>query len=384
MAYNSIMLDFSIPEHLDDIPPPYAAQMAHCREQALAWLAAHDYQLVAPPLVDYLETLTGGDEDLNLHTFKITDTLSGRTLGIRADQTPQIARFDASVNQDDASTRQQDKVRRYCYCGPTLRTRPPSQWRGRESMQLGAELFGAPAGGGDWEIASVALGTLRAMGVTDFCIDLGHAGLFNDLTASLAQTMRQKLLALVTRRDGAAIEALVASGAISATIGQALLILVQTSGSQEVLTTATAALPAAAEAALKTLAFVSCQLTEEQYDCAISLSDLGSYGYHSGVVFSIYAQDRLLARGGRYQQNAGADGVGFSLDLRAVYELTQPLAPPAVVNVPLQVADENWRQAVAALRAAGRHLRFYYNDNPEEAVPLPALCCHQGKWSIKE
>ncbi|MCH9757875.1 MAG: ATP phosphoribosyltransferase regulatory subunit, partial [Proteobacteria bacterium] len=88
------MLDFSIPEHLDDIPPPYAAQMAHCREQALAWLAAHDYQLVAPPLVDYLETLTGGDEDLNLHTFKITDTLSGRTLGIRADQTPQIARFD--------------------------------------------------------------------------------------------------------------------------------------------------------------------------------------------------------------------------------------------------------------------------------------------------
>lgn len=368
------MLEFSVPDQLDDIAPPFAANLARCRQRALDWLAAHDYQLIIPPLADYLETLTGGDEALNISTFKITDTLTNHTLGIRADQTPQIARFDAG--------RRQNGVRRYCYCGPTLRTCPPQPCQGRESMQLGAELFGAPAGGGDWEIASLALGTLRAMGVDDICIDVGHADLFSAATAALSPAQRHELIDIVGRRDGAAIETRMADGEIDAASGRALLPLVQSEAGDEILAAVAAALPAA-QPALQTLQEVSQQLRAEQYDCAFNLSDLGSYGYHSGIVFTIYGKDRLLARGGRYRHSGDNEGVGFSTDLRAVCELVAlPSAAPAV-NVPLMTGDEQWRQAVEALRAAGRRLRFFYAAEGEEP-PLPALCSNNGKWDVRE
>ena len=365
------MLDFSRPEHLDDIAPAAAAAVMRCREQALAWLVAHDYQLVIPPLADYLETLTGGDDDLDLQTFKITDTLSGRTLGIRADQTPQIARFDADIADKPS-------LRRYCYCGSTLRATPPQPWQGRESMQLGAELFGAPAGGGDWEIASVALGTLNAMGIDSLCIDLGHAGLFTELTADLSSTLRRQLQVLVGRRDAAGVQALMDSGVITAEVGASLLILAKTAGGGEVLEAASAAMPAAA---LETLDVVWRQLRAEQYDCGISLSDLGSYGYHSGVVFSIYAKGRLIARGGRYQRQEGDDGVGFSIDLRAVYALVPPLPLLPPVNVPLAPEDGAWWRQVAALRVARRRLRFVYGD---DEPPPPLLRRGRDVWMVQE
>lgn len=379
------MLVFSRPEHLDDLAPPQAAAIAHCRARALEWLAAHDYQLVIPPLADYLETLTGGDEDLNRQTFKITDTLSGRTLGIRADQTPQIARFDAGLHEKPA-------VRRYCYCGATLRTTPPQPWQGREGLQLGAELFGAPAGGGDWEIASVAMGALRAMGLDagaeDLCMDVGHAGLFAEITAPLPPALRQALTQEVGLRDAAAVRARTARGDLSAETGAALLQLTQGSGGAEVLAAARPVLSAAHATlapALDVLDEVQQRLVAEGYDCGISLSDLGSYGYHSGVVFSIYARDRLIARGGRYQQRNGDEGTGFSIDLRAVYPLIPAPESAAAVNVPWQpalAADAQWRAAVDALRAQNRRLRFVY-DAPGD-LPPPALQQDGKKWTVRE
>ena len=364
------MFFFSRPEHLDDIAPPAASAVAHCRARGLGWLAAHDYQLVIPPLADYLETLTGGDDALNLQTFKITDTLSGRTLGIRADQTPQIARFDAGIAD-------KPKVRRYCYCGSTLRTVPPQPWQGREGLQLGAELFGAPAGGGDWEIASVALGALRAMGVEDVCLDIGNAGLFAQLTADLPPPLRQQLTQLIARRDVHAVRELTAQHALPAKTAAGLCALALAVG-EEALAAVRAALPADA---LDLLEEVHQRLAAEGYDCEISLSDLGSYGYHSGVVFSIYARDRLLARGGRYQQDGGDEGTGFSIDLRAVHDLAAAAAPPAAVNVPLAPQDADWWQAVHTLRAERRPLRFVYEAAPP---PAPALCRQGGAWAVQE
>lgn len=363
------MFFFSRPEHLDDIAPPHAAAVAHCRARGLSWLAAHDYQLVVPPLADYLETLTGGDDALNLQTFKITDTLSGRTLGIRADQTPQIARFDAGLSE-------KPKVRRYCYCGSTLRTVPPQPWQGREGLQLGAELFGAPSGGGDWEIASVALGALRAMGVEEVCLDLGHAGLFAELTAALPPPLRQQLMQWITRRDAAAVQQLAQDETLSPQITAGLLTLARGSGAAA-LAEARSTLPATA---LSVLEEVHQRLTAEQHDCEISLSDLGSYGYHSGVVFSVYAHDRLLARGGRYQQDSGDEGTGFSIDLRAVYDLAATPPQEEAVNVPLAPQDAQWWQALHALRAAQRPLRFVYENSP----PPPALCQQGSTWAVQE
>lgn len=365
------MLDSPRPDYLDDIPPPRAATIAQCREQALAWLARHDYQLIMPPLADYLETLTGGDEDLSLQTFKITDTLSGHTLGIRADQTPQIARFDAGR----AGCAPQ---RRYCYCGTTLRARPQQLWQGRESLQLGAELFGAPAGSGDWEIASVALGALRAMGVEEVCVDLGHAGLFAEIAAELPAAARQTLTGLIAQRDAAAVDAFCrALPAIPPQTAARLAALTQIAGGSEALAEAKKLLPSAP---LQTLEYVQQQLAAEQYDVGISLSGLGSYGYHSGVVFTIYARDRQIACGGRYRQPGADGGAGFSIDLHMVGDLVAPIEAAGAVNVPLVLQDDSWRQAVAQLRAARRPLRFVYGDDGA----LPALRQQGGEWVVRE
>lgn len=363
------MLDISSPEQLDDIAPPDAVTLAVCRERALAWLFGHDYQLVMPPLADYIETLTGGDNKLNLQTFKITDTLSRRTLGIRADQTPQIARFDSG-------SRSSLPQRRYCYCGPTLCTAPAQPWQSREAMQLGAELFGAPEGDGDWEIIALALGTLQAMGIQQACLELGHAGLFADMTAPLPAAVKQQLAPLVASRDAAAIRVLAQQLALPPALPAQLHQLVQNRGSDDSLVIADQ-LSATAAGTLKTV----WRRLAATVDSGISLSELGSYGYHSGTVFNIYVAGRLLIRGGRYQRRGGDDGVGFSLDLRTLCGLV-PLPPsPPPVQVPLAPADSSWCAAVAALESAGRRLRFVYD---EKTIAPPALCRQGKEWIVQE
>ena len=364
------MLDIASPEQLDDIAFPDSLTIASCREKALAWLSAHDYQLVMPPLADYIETLTSDDEKLNLQTFKITDTLSQRTLGIRADQTPQIARFDSS----NFSVLPQ---RRYCYCGPTLCTVPAQPWQSRERMQLGAELFGAPEGDGDWEVVTMALGTLQAMGIKNACLELGHAGLFAEITAALSPALRRQLAPLVSYRDAAAIATLAQQQVFAPPIAAQLQYLVQNRGSEEALKTAHDYLSAAAAATLESV----WRRLSEVADCALNLSDLGSYGYHSGVVFNIYTEGYLIVRGGRYRRSGSDDGTGFSLDLRAICNVLTPPPPPPPVRVPLAPEDSGWRAAVAALQSAGRRLRFVYHG--EDTAP-PVLYRKGKEWIVQE
>ena len=358
--------------------------MEHNRARALAALAAHDYQLVIPPLAEYLETLTAGNLELDLQTFKLTDTLSGRTLGVRADQTPQIA-----------ARRAPGGIRRYCYCGPVLRARPPQPWLSREGMQLGAELFGAPAPAGDWEIIQVASAALRALGLTDLRLDLGHTGLFLLLTDGLPAETQKELMHIVARRDSSAIKSLGADGVLSAETARHLLVLATANGGAdaphhaEILAEVESALPKQARAALQELAHIARQCAADGMDTGVDLSDLGSYDYHTGVVFTFYDGRNVAARGGRYQQKNGDIGVGFSTDLRVVGlrpppEAVQPEAvqPPPPVAVPLVGDDENWRAAVAALRAAGRRIRFVYEE--DAAVQPPALRKTDGGWTLQE
>lgn len=371
------MPDLSTPDNLDDVPPALAAVMQRGREVALAYLMAHDYRMLIPPLVDYLETLTAGDRDLDVETFKITDTLSGRTLGIRADQTPQIARYDLTANGDARAA-----IRRYCYCGPVLRTRPAQAWQSRESMQLGGELFGAPAPSGDWEIICMVLGVLRALGLSDVAIDIGHAGLFHRIIAETETAMtvekQKELITHITQRDTAAVQSLPADGAIRPATAAAMQVLAQTHGDRDGLAAAKDALPAVAADALDELAYLARQLDHDGTDVGVNLSDLGSYGYHTGVVFTVTHGKHILARGGRYNS-----GVGFSADLRLVAPLLETTAATAAVAVPLVADDRQWAAAVARLRQQGRRIRFVHGDGDELSSP-PYLCKEDDDWLVRE
>ena len=368
------MSDFFVPDHVEDIPPPHAAAVERARARALAWLSDNDYHLVVPPLVEYLQTLTAGDEALDFQTFKITDTLSGRTLGIRADQTPQIARFDAGVGNGGR--------RRYCYCGPTLRTHPPLPWQSRESMQLGAELFGAPAPAGDWEIVRVALGCLQAVGLDSPRLDLGHAGLFVHLTAGISLQHKKDLVSCLARRDIAGIRRLSDAGAGTTADAEALVAVAEIHGEPAAaMTAARERLPAdKTAAALDELAYVARQLQSEGFDVAINLSDAGSYGYHTGMVFSAYIDRCVALRGGRYSHE-GADATGFSTDLRLIADRLAENDTAAAVAVPMRGDDPAWREAVSALRATHRRIRFVYEG---DAMTMPLLRKQGASWELVE
>ena len=361
------MTTFSVPDNLDDISPPQAIGIEQSRGRALATLAAYDYHLVIPPLVEYLQTLTAGDADLDLQTFKFTDTLSGQTLGIRADQTPQIARYDKASRQSG--------VRRYCYCGPVMCTHAPQQWQSRQRMQLGAELFGAASPNGDWEIIRVAVDVLRAAGMTHPRLDIGHAGLFLGLAADIEATTHEALMGYVRERNTSAIQTLAAAGALSPDTARLMTVLASVAGDVSVLAEAAKSLPPLAHSALDELSYVARQLADDGVDVGVSLSEPGSYGYHTGIVFTIADDKQIIAQGGRYQA-----GVGFSADLRLIkLPKAEALSPP--VAVPLVGDDADWLAAVDKLRKAHRRVRFVHKA---DALSPPFLHQQNGVWCVQE
>ena len=127
-----------LPEYIEDILPREAARIERLRRDILDLFALHGYELVAPPLLEYLESLlSGAGRDLDLATFKLVDQLSGRMLGVRADIAPQVARIDAHLLNRNGVTR-------LCYSGSVLHTLPNGMNRTREPLQIGAEIYGHP------------------------------------------------------------------------------------------------------------------------------------------------------------------------------------------------------------------------------------------------
>ncbi len=161
-----------LPDGVEEVLPGQAEVLERLRRELLDVYRSWGYQLVIPPLVEFTESLLVGlGEDLDLHTFKVTDQLSGRTLGIRADITPQVARIDAHSFA-------QSGVSRLCYAGATLHARPRTLFASRSPIQLGAELYGDDSLGADAEIVRLMMATLNAAGLSEITLDLGHVGIY--------------------------------------------------------------------------------------------------------------------------------------------------------------------------------------------------------------
>src|ERR671914_7721 len=164
-----------LPEYIEDILPAEAARIERLRRDVLDLFGVHGYELVMPPLLEYVESLlTGTGHDLDLQTFKLVDQISGRTLGLRADITPQVARIDAHLLNREGVTR-------LCYAGSVLHTLPNGVHRTREPLQIGAEIYGHAGIESDVEIQRLMMQALRAAGVKDVYLDIGHVAIFRSL-----------------------------------------------------------------------------------------------------------------------------------------------------------------------------------------------------------
>lgn len=361
------LMRWVLPEYFQDVLPPEADRLEHLRRQLLDVFRAHGYQLVVPPLIEYLESLlTGAGQDLRLRTFKSVDQLSGRTLGVRADMTPQVARIDAHLLNRRG-------VSRLCYCGAVAHTMPASLTASREPMQLGAEIYGHAGIEADIEVIRLLNEVLCIAQVPTSRIDLSHVGLFRALVeqGGLDDERVRDILAMLQTKDVPGLsEALVDC---EPTVRAALLALPRLYGGVEVLAEARRVLPVSAEidAALEALESIAAALPG--LPISIDLADLRGYHYHSGVVFAAYGghSASAVALGGRYDAvgqafGRGRPATGFSLDLRELVRGMPASSLPGAILAPAQ-ADPALVAQIADLRRAGQ-------------IVMEALPGHEGSW----
>ncbi|MBI5925681.1 MAG: ATP phosphoribosyltransferase regulatory subunit [Aquabacterium sp.] len=389
-----------LPEHIADVLPAQARRVEELRRVWLDAARSYGYELVMPPLLEHIESLLSGTgHALDLKTFKLVDQLSGRTLGVRADATPQVARIDAHLLNRDGVTR-------LCYCGPVLHTRPATPQSSREPLQLGAEIYGHAGLEADLESTELALEGLRATGLTGLVIDLADVRLVNGVLAGLGvptldTATHNALVLALTTKDVGTLRELSTQGPL-ATVPAAADVLVRLTslfGGEEVLSQARAMLPqhALVDAALTDLTWLAAQLRQAQPEVSVGfdLSDLSGYAYYSGTRFAIYARGHAdaLVRGGRYDEVGAVFGrrrpaVGFSLDLKILADLLagrQGLAVRSAVRAPWG-EDPALREAVRALRGQGHTVVCVLPGHEHDVQEFDCdreLALVDGRWSVR-
>lgn len=347
------MPNWLLPEFIADVLPSEARKMEELRRKILDEFRSYGYELVIPPMLEYLESLlTGVGQDTELHTFKLIDQLSGRTMGIRADMTTQVARIDAHLLN-------RNTVTRLCYAGSILHTRPSGLQATREPLQIGAELFGYPGIEADAEIQSLASASLKAAGIAGVCLDLSHVGVLKALVASdpLAQIFEAQLFDLLETKDMPGLTEL--TKGFHEDTREALLALPDLYGDTAVLKEAKKVLPEneGIARALSELEYLAGQAECDRV--TIDLADMHGYHYHSGVMFAAYVLGlpNAIARGGRYDHVAEAFGrsrpaTGFSMDLRELARILPAAEKRRAIQAPWS-RDAGLSRKIRELRKSG-------------------------------
>jgi ATP phosphoribosyltransferase regulatory subunit len=347
-----------LPEDIADVLPAQARKVENLRRAILDLYQSYGYELVAPPILEFLDSLlTGTGSDLNLQTFKLVDQLSGRTLGLRADITPQVARIDAHLLNRAGVTR-------LCYAGSVAHVRTPVGSSAREELQLGAEIYGCATWEADFEAISLLLKTLGLAGLNKVYLDLSHAGILTGILdgQNLDKESIEALYDLLQSKDRPRLSQWAVC--LPANTAKALLALTELNGPcADVLAKAKKALPKHIDIdqALSDLErlLASTNNLSNGLELSIDLSDLRGYQYHSGVMFAAYVEKlpQPIARGGRYDHVGQAFGrprpaTGFSLDLLTLANLSPQYVRKLAIAAPW-LDDAALNAAIAQLRGNG-------------------------------
>ena len=379
------MAAWVLPDHIADVLPSEARHIEELRRLCLDTARGFGYELVMPPMLEHLASLmSGNNAGLDLQTFKMVDQLSGRTLGLRIDTTPQVARIDAHLLNRVGVTR-------LCYCGPVLHTKPSGPYATREPLQLGAEIYGHAGLEADLEILQLTLQCLRASHLASFHIDLSDARILPALLKgqSLSADQTKAITDALTHKDISAMRELTAQ--LPQALGQALQALVQMYGDLSVLQTARvqfAAWPAVLTA-LDQLAWLASHI---DHPVSIDLADLRGYAYYSGPRFSVFVPESsdALVRGGRYDEVGAVFGrkrpaVGFSLDIKALVGLLPHPQPQAAIRAPWR-DDAVLVATIAQLRAQGHTVVCMLPGHDSEVDEFECdreLVDTSGGWTVQ-
>jgi ATP phosphoribosyltransferase regulatory subunit len=379
-----------LPEHIADVLPVEARRIEVLRRTLLDIARSYGFELVIPPLLEHLDSLLSGTgRELDLRTFKLVDQLSGRTLGVRADTTPQVARIDAHLLNRRG-------VARLCYCGPVLHTRPSAPHATREPVQFGAEIYGHAGLEADLEIQDLVLDGLAAAGLGGLVIDLSDARIVDHLLddSGIDSPTRAALIAALASKDCAA--AATAAADLPEPLRSALAVLPTLYGDAEVLARASEILPPhpVLTAALADLAWLARHLKQSHPEVQVGfdLADVGGHAYYSGPRFAIYAAGLAdaLARGGRYDEIGAIFGrnrpaAGFSVDLKTMVGFAATSAAAAAILAPWS-DDDGLRASIRRLRSSGETVVCALPGHGHETEDFDCdreLTCVDGDWVVR-
>lgn len=382
-----------LPDGVEDILPPLAGQIESLRRDVMDTCQRWGYQLVIPPLIEYLESLfTGTGHDLELQTFKLTDQLTGRMMGVRADMTPQAARIDAH-------TLGQEGITRLCYAGHVLHTRPKHMLASRTPIQAGCELFGSASESADLEVISLMLEALRVAGLRRVHLDLAHVAIYESLIgeAEFDRNTSAAIFEAMARKSVPELDRLL-GGCPDGSAGARLRELARVSGGPEALAEARKILSGASDnlsAALDQLGRVAEMLERDfpEVSFGFDFCELRGYNYHTGLVFAAYVPGHgdAIGKGGRYDA-IGSDfgrarpATGFSLDIRALVTLGErEIKSRKAVWAPAQ-SDTDLERAITELRKSDIVIRALPEDNgvnPSTRGCDRKLVKQGGQWVVQ-
>ena len=311
-----------LPNGIDELLPEQAGYVESARRLLLDTCASWGYEYVVPPLVEFTDSLhVGLGADLELLSCKFPDHESGKTLAVRADITPQVARIDAhSMGRQG--------VNRLCYAGSTLKSIANSIPADRSPVQLGAEIFGCGGIEADTEVVDLLLTMVSRSGFSDVTFDIGHVT-FCELVmqdVGLSSDQQSRLLELLARKANSELDRFL--GTLSSSQAERISLLATMHGGLEVLERARVGFADIAgiddvisdvEAVLK-----CCDRLEGELNVYVDMTEAHGYRYHSGLVFALYAKQlgAAVAKGGRYDGVGEVFGrvrpaTGFAIDLKA-------------------------------------------------------------------
>ncbi|MCY0964197.1 ATP phosphoribosyltransferase regulatory subunit [Parathalassolituus penaei] len=379
-----------LPDGIEEVLPPHAQQIEHLRRRLIDLMDGWGYDLVMPPVLEYLDSLlTGTGKDLDLRTFKVTDQLSGRLMGLSADTTPQVARIDAHSLAPEG-------IGRFCYCRTVFHTRARSLLASRTPTQIGAELFGMAGVEADVEVISLMLTLLRASKVANVHLDLGNVGVYRAIAdqAAIAPEREAELFGLLKLKCASDIDAWAEANVADKAAADALKVLARLQGTVEQLTERfeqLIALVPATATELNHLLDVTRRVASRHPDVptCLDLTELRGYQYHTGLVFAAYVPGYgdAIAQGGRYDETGKEFGRarparGFSADLRVLARLGEfaPAAKPVVVAP--EVEDPALWTLVQQLRDQGMRVITTRPQDSQQAQQ--ALQFIDGQWQLVE
>ncbi len=385
---------WQLPDGAEELLPPEAARVEHLRYRLIDLFECWGYELVSPPLIEFMDSLmVGGGDDLRLSTLEVTDQVSGRTLGLRADISPQVARIDANKLLSEG-------VQRLCYAGSALLAKPPPSGAGRCPLKIGAEIYGCAHLEADVEILLLLTEALRLTQAPPFHIELGHVQVFRRLVASLGLAAEEiaALFSALQAKSASELEALISAYKVPAAIGNLLMALPRLMGDQGVLARAKTMLANAPEGVLSAIDELD-QIAQGYahrspgFSLSFDLAEMQGYAYHGGVIYTAYADDlgQPIAFGGRYDGLGSAFGrsraaTGFDSDLKNLARLCggewpqkrRILAPWAAAS---DSASRQLEDKIAELRGRGDSVIFQLPATRADDIPFE-LQWRDDAWQV--